>query len=107
MTNKLRILVIIGSIFFSIQLVCAQANQNPQFLHKAGVLDSLYSQILDESREIYVQLPANYSPEDNQKYPVVYIIDGEVFLPTAANVLDFYSGGFMPEMVLIGIIRLY
>lgn len=103
MINKLRILAITGSIFFSVQLVCAQASQNPQFLHIAGVLDSLYSQILDESREIYVQLPANYSPEDNQNYPVVYIIDGEVLLPTAANVLDFYSGGFMPEMVLIGI----
>ena len=103
MTNKLRILVLTGSIFISYQCVNAQASQNPQFLQKTGVLDSLYSEILKESRDIYIQLPANYSPENNQKYPVVYILDGEVFLPTAANVLDFYSGGFMPEMVLIGV----
>ena len=84
-------------------MVNAQANQNPQFLQKVGVRDSLYSQILAESREIYIQLPASYRPEYDQTYPVVYILDGEVFLPTATNVLDFYSGGFMPEMVLIGI----
>jgi predicted alpha/beta superfamily hydrolase len=103
MTNKFRILFLAGLIFISFQLANAQAGQNPQFLRQIGVLDSLNSEILKESREIYVQLPANYSPENDQKYPVVYILDGEVFLPTAANVLDFYSGGFMPEMVLIGV----
>jgi len=103
MTNKLQLLVFTGLIFISYQLVNAQANQNPQFLQKVGVRDSLYSQILVESREIYIQLPASFSSEYDQKYPVVYIIDGEVFLPTATGVLDFYSGGFMPEMVLIGV----
>lgn len=103
MTSKMRILAIAGSMILSVQLLNAQASQGPQILRKVGVLDSLYSKTLNESREIYIQLPANYSSENNQKYPVVYILDGEVFLLTATNVLDFYSGGFMPEMVLIGI----
>ena len=92
-----------GLIIISQNLVEGQANQNLQFLNKVGILDSLYSEVLGESREIYIQFPANYSYENSQKYPVVYILDGEVFLPTATNVLDFYSGGFMPEMVLVGI----
>ena len=50
-----------------------------------------------------MQLPDNYSPTSNQKYPVVFILDGEVFLPTVHNFQSFYSGGFTPEMVLIGI----
>ena len=33
----------------------------------------------------------------------MYVLDGEVFLPTVNNVLSFYSGGFMPEMVIVGI----
>ena len=103
MTNKLRILVIAGFIIISIQLLNAQNTQGPQYLREVGTLDSMYSKTLKESREIYIQLPANHSAGNNQKYPVVYILDGEVFLPAAANVLDFYSGGFMPEMVLIGV----
>lgn len=101
--NRLRILLIAGLIIISQQLAEGQGKQNPQFLNEIGVLDSLYSNILEESREIYIQLPASYSAENNQTYPVVYILDGDVFLPTASNVLDFYCGGFMPEMVLIGV----
>jgi predicted alpha/beta superfamily hydrolase len=103
MIKKLQILAITGFLIIAHQIVYAQADHHPRFLKKTGVLDSLYSEILEESREIYIQLPADYSPEDNQNYPVVYILDGEVFLPTVRNVLDFYSGGFMPEMVIIGV----
>jgi len=31
------------------------------------------------------------------------ILDGEVLLPTVNNVQNFYSGGFTPEMIIIGI----
>lgn len=103
MTKRLKIVLTIGLIIFSQQLVKAQSNQNHQFLQKVGVLDSLYSKILNETRHIYVQLPASYNPEKNQKYPVVFILDGEVFLPTVNDVLNYYSGGFTPEMVLVGI----
>lgn len=80
-----------------------QANQNSPFLQQVGALDSLFSKSLQEYRRIYVQLPENYDPANNQKYPIVYILDGEVLLPTVYNVLSFYSGGFMPEMVIVGI----
>ncbi len=50
-----------------------------------------------------MQLPAEYNPNKNEKYPVAFILDGEVLLPTVTNVQNFYSGGFTPEMVLIGI----
>lgn len=103
MIKGLKIALTIGFIIFFQQFVKSQENQNQHFLQKVGVLDSLYSKILNESRKIYVQLPASYSPEKNQKYPVAYILDGEMFLPTVNDVQNYYSGGFMPEMVLIGI----
>lgn len=103
MTKGLKIVLTIGFIIFFQQFGKAQRNQNQHFLQKVGVLDSLYSKILNESRKIYVQLPASYTPEGNQKYPVVYILDGELFLSTVNEVQNYYSGGFTPEMVLVGI----
>jgi hypothetical protein len=78
-------------------------NAQTEYLYQVGKKDSLYSKILNESRDIYVQVPESYQSNPNQSFPVAYLLDGEVFLPTLSNVQDFYSGGFMPEMVLIGI----
>jgi hypothetical protein len=103
MTNTLKVVLTIGLIIFFQQIVPAQADQNKRFLQKVGVIDSLYSQVLTESREIYIQLPASYNPESNQKYPVVFILDGEVFLSTVNDVQNYYSGGFTPDMVLVGV----
>lgn len=101
MTNRIQLLLIIGITFLFSQFAIGQTNQNNQYLQKTGVLDSIYSQTLKEYRDIYVQLPANYNA--NQRYPVAYVLDGEVFLPTVSNVQDYYSGGFTPEMILVGI----
>jgi len=66
-------------------------------------VDSLYSEILSESRKVYIQIPSSFNPTTNQKYPVVFILDGEIFLPTVNDVQSYYSGGYTPEMVLVGI----
>lgn len=101
--NRIQIILIIGLSFFFQHYTSGQSNQNNQFLQKVGTLDSLYSKTLKEHRKIYVQLPADYDSTTKQKYPVVYILDGEVFLPTVNNVHQFYGGGFMPDMIIIGI----
>ncbi len=103
MTNRLKIVLTIGLIFFFHQFVNGQANPHTQFLQKVGALDSVYSKVLKEYRKFYVQLPAYYNANKKEKYPVVFILDGEVLLPTVNNVQNFYSGGFTPDMVLIGI----
>ena len=84
-----RIQIIIGLIFFLQHFAISQTNQNVQFLQKVGVLDSIYSQNLKEYRKLYVQLPANYNANSREKYPVVFILDGEVLLPTVNNVHSF------------------
>lgn len=96
--------ILVIALFFLFQpFTHSQTNQQSQFLQKVGVLDSIYSLSLKEYRKFYVQLPANYSTNKNEKYPVVFILDGEVLLPTVNNVQDFYAGGFTPDMVMIGI----
>lgn len=83
--------------------VLQQGSAQPAYLFNIGEIDSLYSKILQESREIYVQLPASYDPASDQKYPVVFVLDGEVLMDAVATVYNYYYGGFLPEMVLIGI----
>ena len=71
MMNRIKIFLITGVVIFSLQFAHSQTNQNNQFLQKVGAIDSLYSNTLKETRKIYVQLPADYKPDENIKYPVV------------------------------------
>jgi predicted alpha/beta superfamily hydrolase len=100
MKNKVLIILV---VFFYQQFIIAQTNQNNSFLQKVGVIDSIYSTVLKESRTFYIQIPESYKQDKTQKYPVAFILDGEILLPTVNNVQNFYSGGFTPEMVLVGI----
>ncbi len=72
-------------------------------LYEIGEKDSLYSDALGEQRAFWVQLPENYTPNSTRKYPVVYILDGGVHLMAVSTVSTYYWGGFMPEMILVGI----
>lgn len=100
MTNqKLHLLLI---AIFSLSTFQLNA-QDHTFLQKIGVKDSIYSNVLNDYREIHIQLPNSYSPDNNRKYPTIYILDGRVLLPAVNTVHEFYYGGYLPEMVLIAI----
>ena len=103
MKNLLKVTFVICLSFLFQNLTHAQTEKSNKFLQKVGVLDSLYSKTLDEYRNVYVQLPANYNPNDKTKYPVVFLLDGEVFLPAVNEFQNYYSGNFTPEMVIVGI----
>ncbi|MBR9920729.1 MAG: prolyl oligopeptidase family serine peptidase [Bacteroidetes bacterium] len=103
MIKKIKILQIIILVFAFTQLANAQSDEEIQFLQKVGISDSLYSNSLKEYRKLYIQFPVDYQENGNKKYPVTFVLDGEVFLPTVNNVQSFYSGGFTPDMILVGI----
>ena len=97
--QKLALLACITILASSI----SNAQTETEFLNQIGIVDSVYSSILKESREIYIHVPETYNPDGKTKYPVAYILDGELFLTPLTVVNQFYTGGFMPEMVLVGI----
>ena len=92
---KISLSVLIIVSYFSY----AQIHQNSNPV----IADSIYSSILKENRDIYIKLPESFSTNSNKKYPVIYILDGELLLSTLNLVHSYYSGGFMPEMVLVGV----
>lgn len=93
-----KTLLILTSLIFTLQL-----SSQSQVLQKIGIKDSLHSKILNEYRDIYIQFPASYKANSDKKYPTVYILDGRVLLPAVNTVYEFYYGGYLPEMILIGI----
>lgn len=97
MTRKILISI---TILFSIYV---QGTGQATYLDIVGTRDSLFSNTLEEQRIFWVQLPENFDPESKQKYPVIYVLDGEVHLKAVYTVLSYYWGGYMPEMIVVGI----
>ncbi|HVX51015.1 MAG TPA: alpha/beta hydrolase-fold protein, partial [Chitinophagaceae bacterium] len=75
-----------------------------------GTIDSLYSGILHEERKIWVHVPESYRQADTnnrQKYPVVYLLDGDAHFFSVAGMIHQLSAvngnTISPEMIVVGI----
>jgi predicted alpha/beta superfamily hydrolase len=69
------------------------------------------SEVLGEERMILVRVPEGYE-ESTQKYPVLYVLDGEYFFQQAVSAVQFLSElGYdrsqhpIPEMIVVGIVN--
>ena len=75
-----------------------------------GKKDSLYSNILKENREIIVYVPQNENPYiQTDKYPVLYLLDGDILFAKTIGILDhlssYYGSERCPKMIVVGIIN--
>ncbi len=89
--------------FFIFILSMNTANAQSEYLSQIGRKDSIQSEVLQETREFFIEIPDSYVPGSDYRYPIVYILDGDVQLPALHTVHSFYSGGFLPEMILVGV----
>lgn len=63
-----------GIVISFLTTICnAQISSKPFVL---GVIDSVQSKILGETRTLNIYLPEGYQANDTSKYPVVYLLDG-------------------------------
>ena len=97
-----KCVIALAVLFFIICKVQAQ-NSADNYLYKIGEQQSIYSEILQENRDIWVQLPDGGNINPNLKYPVVYVLDGGVQMSALATVYDYYWGNYLPRMILVGI----
>ena len=67
-----------------------------------GEVDSLYSYVLGEQREIWVHLPDNM--ESGDRYPVIYLLGSTSNFYAVVGMLKLLTRWNMPESILIGII---
>jgi uncharacterized protein len=72
-----------------------------------GEAYTLHSKILNEDRPYWVYLPPSYKPTRNhapQKYPVLYLTDGESSFPWACEVVQFMGDMLqIPELIVVAI----
>lgn len=99
---KLLLSIILFSLFTSIY------SQTNNII--IGRSDSIFSTQLNEYRKILVHIPQD-KPDDfspNQKYPVVYVFDGDIrFFLSVVTITELLGGGggnyMFPKMMVVGI----
>ncbi len=69
-----------------------------------AVVKSIKSEVLNESRELLIHLPNNYSRYKDTTYPVLYLLDGQRNFAHTVGTLDLLNqSGMAQEMIVIGI----
>lgn len=67
---------------------------------------SVFSEHIQDSVICQVKLPESYSEFQEQRYPVLYLLDGNLNFELATSVIKIMSRGiqpFIPEMIVVGI----
>ena len=96
------IIMVLSSFIFS------QINQNQIII---GKIDSLYSDILKESRKVMIYSPTMTSSETqiSKRYPVLYLFDGTQHFLSTVGIIQQLSqvngNSVFPEMIVVGIIN--
>jgi predicted alpha/beta superfamily hydrolase len=85
------------------QYIIAQPNDQQSEQFENQIFDSIYSKSLGENRDFWVKLPDNYRPNSDEKYAVIYLLDGFSLKSTLETVYDNYWGHYLPHMILVGI----
>jgi len=93
-----------GLLFFSIS--CTQNTGEKQPINKIEEKEAtrLYSESVADSFSIFVNLPNDYRSDQKTKYPVVYLLDANLYFDVIATTLNKYAEvGLAPHVILVGI----
>ncbi len=102
-----------SATFLILLLICAHANaqeeQEPEALRYQGMCVGsetrfLNSKINDKHYKLYISLPDGYETQKNEKYPVLYALDGQYDFASIVSIqgslrYDRHS----PELIIVGV----
>ena len=84
------------------------AQENNQI--SIGFKDQLFSNILNENREFWVNLPESYYEEgaSYKRYPLLIVLDGNIHFQSITGMVNYMSAGHngnlqIPEMIVVAI----
>ncbi|ADR21307.1 hypothetical protein MATR_10640 [Marivirga tractuosa] len=103
MKHYIYLLVLIGSILMVNQPAIAQTTESQTEQFQNRIVDSIFSKTLGESRDFWVRLPDNFQPDNDEKYAVIYLMDGFSLESTLEAVYGNYWGHYLPHMILVGV----
>jgi uncharacterized protein len=89
------------AVMFIAVTCLSQSNNNITI----GKIDTVHSKILNETRRIWVYLPASANNKmfTRQVYPVVYLLDGPAHFHSVTGLVQQLSNSVLPEMIVVGI----
>ena len=90
---------------FTISFYCNAQTNNKITI---GIIDSIHSKILNEKRDFWVYVPnsAENGKPSKQKYPVVYLLDGDEHFYSVVGITDHLGkNAICPEMIIVGIVN--
>jgi len=96
----------IAFLFLS-SFVCSLAFAQQDNKITIGVIDSVQSKILNENRKVWVYVPYSKNDGVQQRYPVIYLLDGNSFFSTVVALVQQFSetdwNWVLPKMIVVGI----
>jgi predicted alpha/beta superfamily hydrolase len=96
--------IIIAALFFLFGLNQVKSQNLEQIV--IGTKRILHSNILNEEREYWINLPESYnnSEESYKKYPVLIVLDGNTHFKSITGMVSHMSGnGKIPEMIIVAV----
>ena len=95
------------AIAIIILLLCfkgtAQFYQNDEKQIVIGKVDSLYSDILQEQREVWIHIPEDF--DSTKQYPVIYILDASQHFYVITGMLKQLLPWQIPHSIIVGIVN--
>jgi predicted alpha/beta superfamily hydrolase len=99
------VLLFVTTFIANMSLSQIKYNKNyPTVQLKGTQLITFKSAINQHNYEIYVGLPSSYNDSSANRYPVLYVLDGQWFFPTVIEMREsMHYEGYLPEMIVVGI----
>ncbi|HEY4197224.1 MAG TPA: alpha/beta hydrolase-fold protein [Mucilaginibacter sp.] len=95
-------------LLFTAMMVIINSRTIKNRIFYRGKRDSLFSEILDEKRVLWVHLPKGNNGQ-NQRYPVVYLLDAEEHFRLFTWMIKQVDGAdgkrLFPDMIVVGILN--
>ena len=79
-------------------------SQNLDSLNITKINDTIFSKFLNKERFIEIQLPRSFNENDEKKFPLVIVLDGDYMFNMVSGSIDYLSyWGDIPENIVVGI----
>ena len=94
-------------LFFCFGFILSPAQNEDKII--LGRIDNISSKILNEERKIWIYLPAGalQGKPNQERYPVLYLLDGDTHFYSVAGMIHQLSTAngntVCPEMIVVGI----
>lgn len=93
------------SAFMTFCSICSFAQRDN--ILTVGIIDSIQSRILNEQRKIWIHVPNSGQGTSKQRYPVLYLLDGDAHFYSVVGMIQQLSqvngNTICPEMIVVGI----